>query len=149
MYDVHLFVFDMITELFTCFTEMSEAVPPEAAVKSEDKREIEDEEREKMLNAENKRGSQDLAAASDEPPAPPSCPPPEEDPVPEQDKDKEGGTTSEEAAESTEKEGDKKEGKRRLVPSINIKMPAFLTRGKSRERAKVSLLILMQIYPFS
>lgn len=122
---------------------MSEAVVPEA-VKSEDKREIEDEEREKMLNAENKRGSQDLAAASDEPPAPPSCPPPDEDPVPEQDKEKEDGATSGEATETTEKEGDKKEGKRRL-PSLNIKMPAFLTRGKSRERAKVSF-ILMQIY---
>lgn len=90
---------------------MTEPTPKSDDTKSDDKKDIELEEREQMMNAENNK----TAENSNE-------------------------TESENAKNKLDaKEG--REVKPKKIPIGGIQMPGFFTRSKSKERCKVSLVL--------
>lgn len=88
--------------------------------KSDDKKDIEIEEREKMLNAENK--AQDQA--------------PESQGAIQREGDNEDKKVSKEMKEGMEV-------KPKKIPIGGIQMPGFFTRSKSKERCKVSVFVII------
>jgi hypothetical protein len=104
--------------------------------KSEDKKEIEDEEREKMLNEENKRtstgGQEEVRVEDQEPQQVAVIKPVRREGEGEVEKMKK-------ALEESEKESGKKK-----IPIGGIKMPGFL-RSRSREKTKVRAAYLWSL----
>lgn len=92
------------------YAKMTEPTPKNDDTKSDDKRDIELEEREQMMNADNNKTA-----------------------------DNSNETESENAKNKLDtKEG--REVKPKKIPIGGIQMPGFFTRSKSKERCKVSLI---------